>query len=115
MFLGGVVTKVRDKGGAAVVTYCRDGAADTKRTCPPEAKERKRAAQGQDAPAQEADPTAPAPSGEGASDSSSKRSAGKQPGAKGSWRSEPLVATGSAPHYPPARETCSLPLAEGAG
>jgi len=82
---------------------------------PPAAQEKNGQAQGQDAPAQEADPTAPAPSGEGASDSSSKRGAGKQPGAKGSWRSEPLVATGSVPHYPPACETCSLPLAEGAG
>ena len=72
-------------------------------------------AQGQGAPAQDAGPTAAVPSADGTSDGSSKRRAGKQPGAKGFWRSEPLVATASVPHSPHACETCSRPLAGTAG
>jgi len=66
--------------------------------------------EGQCTPAGDTGPTATAPSGEGTNGDPPKRSAGKQPGAKGFWRSEPLVATGSVPHYPEACEKCVLPL-----
>lgn len=66
--------------------------------------------EGHGAPARDIGPTATAPSGEGTNGGPPKRGAGKQPGAKGFWRSEPLVATGSMPHYPHACEKCALPL-----
>jgi transposase len=56
------------------------------------------------------DDTAPTATGEDANGASPKRGAGKQPGARGFWRSEPLVATGSVPHYPETCEKCALPL-----
>lgn len=59
------------------------------------------------------DPKATAPSGEDAKGAAPKRGAGKQPGAKGCWRSEPLVATASVAHYPETCEKCALPLTVG--
>lgn len=37
------------------------------------------------------------------------RRAGKQPGAKGFWRSAPLVASATQPHHPQACEKCAAP------
>jgi len=77
----------------------------------PTAQDKNGQTQGQCAPAGDGPgPTATASSGEDAKGDPPKRGAGKQPGAKGCWRSEPLVATGSVPHYAQTCEKCALPL-----
>jgi transposase len=83
--------------------------------------------------ADEADPSAKAPLAEGSSDENAiepkadtaaprlpmsspegkgfgRRPAGKQPGAKGQWRDQPLRATRTIPHYPEQCAACHAPL-----
>ena len=50
------------------------------------------------------------PSTDHSESTKNKRNAGKQPGAKGFWRSQPLVAEKTIPHYPELCEHCKAVL-----
>jgi len=76
----------------------------------PAAQDKNGQPQGPCAPAEDTDPTATAPSGQSTNGDPPKRGPGKQPGAKGFWRSAPLVASARVPHYPPTCEKCAVPL-----
>ena len=76
----------------------------------PAAQDQTAAPQEQGAPQGGADPTATTPSGQSPNGALPKRGPGKQPGAKGCWRSQPLVATARVPHYPPTCEACAVAL-----
>jgi transposase len=58
--------------------------------------------------ADEAEPSAPASSQGG--QGFARRPAGKQPGAKGKWRDQPLRAERTIPHYPEQCSACHAPL-----
>ena len=66
--------------------------------------------QGQGVPEGGAGPTETAASGQSPNGDRPKRGPGRQPGAKGYGRSQPLVASAHLPHYPATCQACAVPL-----